>query len=247
MKIQFFPEVYRCLQSLLYLVVGFLIILEPVPVSGQSQAGPISGPAYQLIGGRVVANETGFYVYADQDSGFNHGFPSGLFATPSPSNLASLHIDTGCIYNPNAANGCSVDPNALDRIRGTVLRISFDAQTPGNSAGVNIEEPENWGVLRSGIGYDLRGASNLVFDIRSQGSASVQFGVGGCNTQFMTVLATWTTLTIPLNSLSCAPDLSNTHILFAVATNDIHSPNGATVLLDNIRFEPVPTLSLIHI
>jgi hypothetical protein len=31
------------------------------------------------------------------------------------------------------------------------------------------------------------------------------------------------------------------HILFAVATNNVHAPGGATVLVDNIRFDPTPT------
>jgi hypothetical protein len=52
--------------------------------------------------------------------------------------------------------------------------------------------------------------------------------------------STWTTVTLALNALICTPDLSNVHILFSVATNDQHAPRGATVLLDNIEFLPVP-------
>jgi hypothetical protein len=51
---------------------------------------------------------------------------------------------------------------------------------------------------------------------------------------------TYTTMSIALDSLT--PPLTNltdVHILFAVATNDVHAPNGGTVLPDNIRFEPV--------
>jgi hypothetical protein len=205
----------------------------------------ISGLTYQLLTQRAVANQGSFYVYVDQDSGFNHGFPSGLFATTgNPANLGTIHIDTGCISDPNAANGCSTDPNALDRMRGTVMRVSFDPQTSGNFAGVNIEEPENWGVLKTGNGYDLRGAGSVSFDVSSPDGAMVQFGFGGCNTPFTQPIAsTWTTITVALNSgsLTCTPDLSNVHILFAVATNDGHAASGATVLIDNIRFTPVPT------
>src|SRR5262249_39835013 len=114
-------------------------------------------------------------------------------------------------------------------------------QSPGSFAGVNIEEPERWGELQTGAGYDLRGATDLILDARSPGGAMVQFGVGGCTTPYTAVPTSWTTLTIPLNTLNCRPDLSNVHILFGVATNDAYAPNGATVLVDNIRFAPVPT------
>jgi hypothetical protein len=241
MEIQSFRHLANSRLGALFLVVGLLIALVPIPVGSQSQAGPISSPAYQLIGGRVVANQTSFYVYVDQDSGFNHGFPSGFFAN-NLVNLGTIHIDTGCIDDLSATNGCSTDPNALDRLRGTVTRISFDGQSTGNFAGVNIEEPENWGVLQTGKGYDLRGASNVVFDVRSPNGAMVQFGVGGCNAAYTKPISSnWTTTTIALNSLSCAPDLSNVHKLFAIATNDAHAPNGATVLVDNVRFDPIPT------
>src|SRR5271157_1131277 len=219
----------------LVLILGLIVGQD----SATAQTTTISTPAYQLISQRVVANQTSFYVYFDQDSGFNHAFPSGFFA--SPGNLGSIHIDTGCIDDPTTANGCSTNPNVLDRVHGTVMRVSFDPQTPGNFAGVNIEEPENWGVLQTGAGYDLRGANNVILDVRSPDGAGVQFGVGGCNTSFMTLPSTWTTLTIALDSLNCTPNLSDVHILFAIATNDLHAPSGATALLDNIRFDPVPT------
>lgn len=235
------PDRWRDWRVALFLGV-LLICLLCLGSPAQSQTG-ISGPAYQLLGQRVVANQGSFYVYLDQDSGFNHGFPSGFFGS-TPANLATIHIDTGCISDPTAANGCSTDPNALDRVRGTVMRVSFDPQTSGNFAGVNIEEPENWGVLRTGTGYDLRGASSVTFDVSSPNGAMVQFGVGGCNTPYTQPLSsTWTTITVALDSgsLSCTPDLSDVHILFAVATNDVHAANGATVLIDNIQFSPVPT------
>jgi hypothetical protein len=226
---------------------GNAIALGPVPASSQSQSGPISGPAYQLIDARVAANQAGLYVYLDQDSGFNHGFPSGFFAS-NAGNLGTIHIDTGCVFDATAANGCSADSSVLDRSHGTVLRISFDSQTSGNFAGVNIEEPENWGVLQTGSGYDLRGASSVTFDAWSPNNAMVQFGVGRCVTSFMPVSQNWTTISFSLTSLApapgatttCPPTLDSVHVLFTVVTNDTHAPNGATVLLDNIQFSPVP-------
>jgi Abnormal spindle-like microcephaly-assoc'd, ASPM-SPD-2-Hydin len=208
------------------------------------QADPISVKAYQLISSRTIANQSDFLVYLDQDSGYNHGYTSGFFANSS-ANLATIHIDSGCIYDSTTANGCSTNPNILDRTRGTVLRVSFDSQTSSNFAGLNIEEPENWGHLMTGTGYDLRGATSVSFDVSSPDGAMVQFGVGSCSTPYTGPIAsTWTTITIPLNSsaLNCTPDLSNLHILFAVATNSSFAPHGATVLLDNIQFNPVPTV-----
>src|SRR2546425_6229055 len=55
---------------------------------------------YTLLHQRVAADQATFAVYVDQDSGFNHGFASGFFG-----NLATIHIDTGCIDDPSAPNG----------------------------------------------------------------------------------------------------------------------------------------------
>src|SRR5260370_2263735 len=213
----------------------------------QSQT-TVSTHAYNVLNSRAQASQQSFYIYLDQDSGFNHGFPSGFFAS-NTANLGTIHIDTGCIDDANATNGCSIDPTVLDRTHGTVLRISFDAQTAGNFAGVNIEEPENWGVLRTGTGYDLRGATSVTFDARSPNGAAVQFGVGLCVTGFMPISQNWTTISVSLSTLvaptgqavSCPTALDSVHVLFTVATNDVHAPNGATVLLDNVQFSPIPT------
>ena len=204
-----------------------------------------------------MANQAAFYVYKDQDSGFNHGFPSGFFAS-NADNLKTIHIDAGCIDNPvDVTTGCypSSATTALDTVRGTVLRLSFDAQTPGNFAGVNIEEPESWGVLSTNTsapqcgnpntcnGYDLTGATAVTFQVRSPNGAQVQFGVGHCVTGFTQPIPTsWHTITLTLGppDLNCVPDLTNVNILFAVQTSDFYAPNGATVLLDNVQFTPAP-------
>jgi hypothetical protein len=146
-------------------------------------------------------------------------------------------------FNPSFAS-------RLERDRGTVLRVSFDPLRPGEFAGINMEEPEHWGAQPRGIGYDLRGATQVVFDVRSPGGMSVQFGVGGCVTNFLTLppSSTYTTMIIPFTSLKpppgsptpCPPNLADVHLLFTVVTNDLNAPNGGTVLLDNVRFEPVP-------
>jgi fibronectin type 3 domain-containing protein len=210
-----------------------------------------------LLQARAMANLSAFYVYKDQDSGFDHGFPSGFFAS-SMANLGTIHLDAGCIDNPaDSTTGCypATATDVLDTVHGTVLRISFDPQTPGNFAGLNIEDPENWGVLSTNTappqcgnpyscnGYDLSGATSVTFKIRSTDGAQVQYGVGKCLTGFsQPIPSSWTTVTLTLGppDLSCVPDLSHLNILFSVQTNDAYAPNGASVLVDDIQFTPVP-------
>jgi uncharacterized protein (TIGR03437 family) len=211
--------------------------------------GGIGDGAFPLLAQRTTANRVSFHVYQDADSGFNHGFPSGFYGNAR----SKIHLDTGCVNDRTAANGCApTGSTRLDRGRGTVLRISFDSLSLGEFVGVNFEEPENWGAQGRppSRGYDLRGATEVVFEIRSPGGIRVQFGVGGRVTDFMTIAPSteFTTLRISLNSLKdpdtgsvAPPDLSAVHLLFAVAANSDNTRNGGTVLLDNIRFEPVPT------
>jgi hypothetical protein len=216
--------------------------LVNAPVRGAAQSIGISNPAYQTLNARSSANQAAFYVYRDADSGLNHGFPSGFFGI-----LSSIDIDTACVDDPAQANGCSIDPTRLDTVRGTVMRVTFGKQNQlPLFSGVNIEDPENWGMLQTGVGYNLTSATSVVLDVRSPTGLSLQFGVGECQTPFMSFAPslTYTTITIPLNSLSCAPDLTNVHVLFTVVTNSTYAPNGGTILLDNIHFTPVPSRQL---
>jgi hypothetical protein len=210
------------------------LVLSSHPLLTFAQGIGISAPAYQEISQRAAANETSFYVYQDADSGFNHGFPSGFFGVTS-----AITINTACVDDPNAANGCSTDPTSLDTTRGTVLQVSFGAlNQPPYNAGLNIEEPQNWGVLQTGIGYDLTAAATLVVDVRSPTGLAVQLGINECQLISTTFPASqvYTTLTLPLGA--CGANLTNVHVLFTVGTS---APAGGIILLDNIRFEPVPT------
>jgi len=222
--------------------------------TGVASCTSISNCAYQELNQRAALNQSNFFVYQDQDSGFNHGFPSGKFGQVG-LDLNTIITDAGCIDDPSSAIGCSVDPNRLDATHGTVFRITFPALSSEQFGGLNFEEPENFGANGQPPGtngYDLTGATSLMFDVRSPGSINVQFGVGQCVTSFMSIGPDWTTVTIPLNSLApplqgaptCPPtqtSLSSTHFLFTVVTNDSNAPNGGTVLVDNIRFVPVPS------
>jgi hypothetical protein len=242
----------------------YYYVVQAVNTSGaSSNSNQASGIPSGELQARVTANQSQFYVYADEDSGFNHGFPSGYFASPD-IDYDLIQLDAGCIDDPtDTTTGCypSTNTTVLDTSRGTVLQITFPAVADWNSwVGVNIEEPQNWGVLfangecgttSSCNGYDLTGATYVQFDIRSPTGINVQFGVNKCNTNntgnpnnndFFSVPAsqTWTpmSLTLDTSMLSCAPILNPVNILFTVTASNI--PNGATILLDNIQFSPVP-------
>jgi hypothetical protein len=210
----------------------------------QAQTGPSVSAAYQELHQRAVANASNFYVYQDQDSGLNHGYPSGWFGT-----ISAITIDTGCIDNPaDTVTGCypSSNTTALDLTHGTVFRVTFASLASDQFAGLNIEEPLNWGAngQPASNGYNLTGATAVSLDVRSPGGISVQFGVNSCTTSFIRLPAstTYTTMTFTLdtNSLSCTPDLTSVHLLFTVVTNGSEAGAGGTVLMDNIRFTPVP-------
>ncbi len=227
------------------LVACGLLLASAVPVTGAQGLGISLYQAFKLLDGRASANQEYFFVFQDGDSGFNHGFPSGSFGDRS-----KIHVETACLDDPTARNGCSTDQTRLDPTRGPVLRVSFDPLPSGDFAGLNIQEPENYDPMNHvGNPYDLRGTEYVMFDVRSQGGITVQFGVGGCVTDFFPIPQDWTRLTIELSSLvpppnssnPCPPSLDRVHILFTVETNDVHAPNGGTVLLDNIVFYPLPS------
>ena len=114
---------------------------------------------------------------------------------------------------------------------------------------MNFEEPESWGVTPAGVGYDVRGATRVRFDVRvpTPGGLSVEFLVGGMSAGYRHIAesATFGEVVIELAALGLtAADLEDLHLLFGVATNDVNAPTGGTILLDNIRFEPVPDSAL---
>jgi hypothetical protein len=229
------------LTTILTIMALFVVWIAPAV---QAQSGPSVSSAYQELHQRAAANANAFYVYLDQDSGLNHGYPSGWFGTTS-----AITIDTGCIDDPaDTVTGCypSSNTTALDRTHGTVFRVTFAPLSADQYAGVNIEEPLNWGAngQPASNAYDLTGATAVSLDVRSPGGISVQFGVNSCTTEFISLPAstTYTTMTFTLDtdSLSCTPDLASVHLLFTIVTNGSEAGAGGTVLMDNIRFTPVP-------
>ena len=206
----------------------------------------ISDCAYQLLNQRSMANRADFFVYKDADSALNHSFASGLFGN---IDLTHVLLDANCIDDPASPSGCSSDLSSLDTKHGTVFRFKYPALSGSSFVGLNWQEPENYSQAIATLGYNLKPADRVMFEARSPDSVKVQFGVGGCVTNFYQLGPAWNSYTISIEDLlppsgpsnvTCPTDLSDTHILFTVATNGSMSPNGGTVLLDNIRFLPVP-------
>ena len=235
--------------------VTYYYVVQAVDVGGPSgNSNAVLATPSGEVQARVAANEQAFYVYKDADSGFNHGFASGWFVYPLselPNIQNIIQVDSGCVDDPaDTTIGCypATDTSALDTVRGTVLRFSFAPQAPGSYAGVNIEEPQGWASSQIGNGYNLQDVSSVTFDVRSPDGAQVEFAVGGCTTSYSAPLpSTWTTMTVAISTLTCGypltiehPDMSDVHNLFGVTVDAQYSPNGATVLLDNIYFTPVP-------
>jgi hypothetical protein len=190
--------------------------------------------AHALLNARVAAHRTSFDIYRDAGSAFNRG---------TLAEGAKVHADPSCIDDAASAGGCSSDLQRLDRTRGTVLRVTFDAVTAKEPAAASIEEPAQWSVHRTGRGYDVSGATAIVFDVRSPDAngIDVRFGAGERLTDFVHVPggSAFTTITLPLQFLDEAA-LRDLHVLFTVATDGARAPNGGTLLIDNIRFLPAP-------
>ena len=114
---------------------------------GVAKTATISSTAYGLLLERVKANRKSFFIYEDDDSGFNHGFPSGFFGT-----ISQLSLDTACLNAPSLTNGCTDNSRKLDRSRGTAVQIIFGSLAPGQFAGINFEIVANVQYHRVRIG-----------------------------------------------------------------------------------------------
>jgi hypothetical protein len=216
--------------------------------TGAGSCSTIADCGFPFLNERASENQNSFFVYRDADSGFNHGFPSGLFGSPG-FDLDQVKIDAACVDDPLSANGCATDVNSFDAARGTAFRVTFPPQAFGQFVGLNFQDPQDYDPdKKPGNGYDLSPATAVQLDARSPDAMKVQFGVGGCVSDVITLSPSWRTLTIPLNTLhqppdstnKCPPDITNTHLLFTVVTNVSNAPAGGTVLLDNVQFTPAP-------
>lgn len=217
----------------------------------------VSDGAYQVLHDRTTFNQENFFVYLDADSGFNHGFPSNFFAGDAGGVrldlINQIRINLSAIDDPNSIDGVSTDPNRLDRVHGTVWQITIPALDGfGEFAGVGFEEPALHGEPVTGVGYNLSDTTHVLFEARTPvpGGIDVQFGVGGRNTDRNNpyhLTNDWTTYSIDLGDLRNPdtnilqpPSLADVHYLFTVVLSNQFTPNGGTVLIDNVRYDPVP-------
>lgn len=224
-------------------LVQFTVVLALAVSPALSQSG-IADPALAFVNQLVSANRSKFAVYEDSDSGLNHGFPSGWF--PGGPVLSKIHLGTACVYDSASPSGCATDTSRIDQTRGTVMRVTFDPLAGDEFVGINIEEPENFGVDPRGIGYDLRGAASICFDAASPtptaANFKVQFAVAQHSTAFLSIPSQWTQFCYDLSSLGLtSSDLSQVHFLFTIVSNSMNAGSGGTILLDNIHFSPVPS------
>jgi hypothetical protein len=86
-----------CIATALLVVLQPLVALLPRPAAAATPI-TLSDGAYALIAERVAADRASFFVYLHADSGFNHGFPSGLFGTARGGNRTAWQLPsmTGC-------------------------------------------------------------------------------------------------------------------------------------------------------
>jgi hypothetical protein len=113
-------------------------------------ADQLSAGAYAELSSRVAILQNSFWVYLDADQGLNHGVPSGWFGS-SASIIQSLGVNAAYVDGP---------VGLLDRVHGTLLAVSFPAESASEYVGLNTEDPENWGAngQPSSNGYNLSGA-----------------------------------------------------------------------------------------
>lgn len=166
-----------------------------------------------------------FYVYANQDEGCNHYFPSGWMG-----DISSISFDSSWTSNCHTGTNC--------------IKTVFTAKG-SNWAGIYWQEPENnWGTVPN-AGYDLTGATKLTFWAKGEnGGERIEFfagGIGGphpdslpkTSTGFITLTGSWQEYTIDLTS----KDLSNVIGGFGWVTNSPNNPTGATFYLDEITYD----------
>jgi hypothetical protein len=184
---------------------------------------PALAQDHQLINGTPLP----FYVYHGDRLSDNHYAPSGWMG-----DYGDLRYDDH--FKPNKSDSHST------------IKVSYNAKgTQGAGwAGIYWQHPaNNWGNREGG--YNLNGANSLVFLARGdKGNETIaEFKVGGIEGNFrdsgaaaigpVSLTKEWKRYSIPLTD----QELSSIAGGFCLTMSRQDNPSGATVYLDDIRFE----------
>jgi exo-beta-1,3-glucanase (GH17 family) len=179
-----------------------------------------------------------FYVYCDSRSPSNHFTPSGYMG-----DCGDIELQDDCPTGVHAGASCiKVVYRAIGKGPHT-----GDYPPPCKWAGVCWQKPaNNWGTDKEyeGQGYDLSAYRRMVFWARSDKKCKVEFKVGGirgpygdslkiARTRIMTLGKDWKEITIDLKGA----DLKHVIGGFGWTANWEANPKGATIYLDDIRYE----------
>ncbi|MCM8757281.1 MAG: hypothetical protein NC823_02235, partial [Candidatus Omnitrophica bacterium] len=166
-----------------------------------------------------------FDVYTDHEAGGNHFYPTGWMGDTS-----SVTLLTNCTETVYSGRSC--------------LKVSFQANGH-NWVSLYWQEPgNNWATIPN-AGYDLTGASHLVFRVKGKnGGEKVEFFAGGLtgaypdsfprtSTGLVTLSNVWAEYAIDL----AGKDLSQVIGGFGFTITGGNNPEGAIFYLDDIRYE----------
>jgi hypothetical protein len=197
------------------------VTLSLLAISAIALAG--SPESHKLINGTPLP----FYVFKSFHSPENHYVPSGWMG-----DYRDLKFND--YFKPKGKN---MHPH---------IQIVYSAQgTQGaNWAGIYWQHPpNNWGNREGG--YNLNGAKHLLFTARGEKGDEViaEFKVGGIEGNYrdsgaaaigpLSLTKDWKEYSIDLDG----QELSSIAGGFCVTMNRDGNPKGATIYLDNIRFE----------
>lgn len=167
-----------------------------------------------------------FYVYADWGSDLNHYVPEGWMG-----DVSDIAFD---------------DNYQLDPERPSVIRITYTPTGSNQFAGVYWWDPPGGDWAKVDGGFDLSCATKLTFWARGEeGGEKAEFKVGGLRGTYqdslqpalstgpITLESEWKQYTLDL----AGEPLD--HIIggFVWVTDKPSNPNGATIYIDDIRFE----------
>lgn len=173
-----------------------------------------------------------FDVYADKYSIGNHFEPTGWMGDAEANNPVAVEVNPGSTTTWHTG--------------GNSFRITYTGAGSMGWAGIYWQHPaNNWGTNPAG-GFNLAGAKKLTFWARGAvGGEKAEFKMGGIegaygdtvrpakSTGILTLTRTWQKYEIPLIS----EDLSRIVGGFVWVTDKASNPNGATIYVDDIRYE----------